>query len=386
MKKIYMDHSATTQTDPAVVEAMLPYLTKFYGNPSALYSIAEESKKAIDRSRETIASFINASPSEIIFTSCGTESDNQAIISIARLKKEKGNHIITTSIEHHAVLHTCDYLQKEGFEVTFLPVDGYGRVSAEDLKKAIKPTTILITIMHANNEVGTLQDIKTLSSIAHKNGILFHTDAVQSIGKVPVDVVEMGVDMLSSSAHKLYGPKGVGFLYVKKGVPMKPFMHGGDQERKLRAGTENVASIVGYAKAIELAKNSYEAEAIRLRNLSRYFVEELDKAVPDVVFTGHPTDRTPGHVSCCFSYIEGESVLLMLDSLGICVSSGSACTARSLAASHVLLAMGIDVTIAQGSIRFTLGHENTKDDIDYVLKHLPGIVDKFRKMSPLYEK
>jgi cysteine desulfurase len=383
MKCIYLDHSATTPVDPEVVTAMNPFFTVHYGNPSSMYSIAEFSRDAMEESRSTIASFINASPKEIIFTSGGTESDNQAIFTTARKIKDKGKHIITSSIEHHAVLHAFGQLEKEGFDVTYLPVDAHGIVSSSSLQKAMRSDTILVSIMHANNEVGTIQDISTLATIAHEKGALFHTDAVQAIGKIPVDVQSMGVDLLSSSAHKLYGPKGVGFLFVKKGTPFTSYLYGGGQEHKMRPGTENIPGIVGFAKAIELAQKRFSEDAQQLQNLATFLTEGIEQSIPDVLFTGHPTNRTPGHVSVCFKYIEGESVLLMLDSHGICVSSGSACTSGSLDASHVLLAMGIDSATAQGSIRMTMGRHNTIEDMKAVINVLPEIVEKLRKMSPL---
>jgi len=383
MKCIYLDHSATTAVEPEVVTAMSPYFHVHFGNPSSLYSIAEVSRNAMEESRSTIASFIGANANEIFFTSCGTESDNQAILTTARRQKNKGQHIITSSIEHHAVLHAFQQLEKEGFQVTYLPVDSNGIVHPETLQKAMTPTTTLVSIMHANNEVGTIQDIPALAKIAHAQGALFHTDAVQAIGKIPVDVQTLDVDLLSSSAHKLYGPKGVGFLYAKQGTPFSTFLYGGGQEKKKRPGTENVPGIVGFAKAIEIAKKRFEEDHQHLQNLATFLTEGIQSSVSDVVFTGHPTLRTPGHVSVCFKYIEGESILMMLDSFGICVSSGSACTSGSLDASHVLLAMGLDSATAQGSIRFSMGRMNTMEDMKAVIEVLPGIVEKLRKMSPL---
>lgn len=383
MKCIYLDHSATTPVEPEVVTAMSPYFHVHFGNPSSLYSIAEVSRNALEESRSTIASFIGANANEIFFTSGGTESDNQAILTTARRQKSKGQHIITSSIEHHAVLHAFQQLEKEGFQVTYLPVDSYGIVHPETLQKAMTPTTTLVSIMHANNEVGTIQDIPTLANITHAQGALFHTDAVQAIGKIPVDVQTLGVDLLSSSAHKLYGPKGVGFLYAKKGIPFSTFLYGGGQEKKKRPGTENVPGIVGFAKAIEIAKKRFDQDHQHLQNLATFLTEGIQSSVSDVIFTGHPTLRTPGHVSVCFKYIEGESILMMLDSFGICVSSGSACTSGSLDASHVLLAMGLDSATAQGSIRLSMGRMNTIEDMKAVIEVLPGIVEKLRKMSPL---
>ncbi|HPJ12979.1 MAG TPA: cysteine desulfurase NifS [Caldisericia bacterium] len=383
MKCIYLDHSATTAVEPEVVTAMSPYFHVHFGNPSSLYSIAEVSRNAMEESRSTIASFIGANANEIFFTSGGTESDNQAILTTARKQKNKGQHVITSSIEHHAVLHAFQQLEKEGFQVTYLPVDSYGIVHPETLQKAMTPATTLVSIMHANNEVGTIQDIPALTKIAHAHGALFHTDAVQAIGKLPVDVQTLDVDLLSSSAHKLYGPKGVGFLYAKKGTPFSTFLYGGGQEKKKRPGTENVPGIVGFAKAIEIAKKRFEEDHQHLQNLATFLTEGIQSSVSDVVFTGHPILRTPGHVSVCFKYIEGESILMMLDSFGICVSSGSACTSGSLDASHVLLAMGLDSATAQGSIRFSMGRMNTMDDMKAVIEVLPGIVEKLRKMSPL---
>jgi cysteine desulfurase len=383
MRTVYMDHSATTPVDRQVFDAMIPYYNDRYGNASSVYSLGQVSRRAVEESREKIAALFKAQPQEIIFTSGGTEADNYALIGYMTAHEKKGRHLITSSIEHHAVLETCAYLQKQGFEVTYLPVDEYGTVQPETLKQALRPDTIMVSIMHANNEVGTIQPIKELSAIAHEAGAIFHTDAVQTAGKIAIDVKEMGIDMLSASSHKLYGPKGVGCIYIKKGVKLSNFMHGGSQERKMRAGTENVPGIVGFGKAAELALAHMEERESKLGRLSEKLRKGILNSIPDTLATGHPIQRVPGSVSVCFRYVEGESILLMLDGLGIMASSGSACTSGSLDPSHVLLAMGLPHEIAHGSLRLTMGQDNTEDDVDYVLEVLPKIISNLRKMSPL---
>lgn len=386
MRQVYMDHSATTPVDPEVFEAMVPYLTDRFGNPSSIYSAGRAARQGMEKAREQVASLLNASPDEIIFTSGGTEADNQAIIGYATANRHKGNHIITSAIEHHAVYDTCKYLSRNGFEVTFLPVDGNGVVEPETLKAVLKPTTLLVSIMHANNEVGTIEPIKELATITHEAGAAFHCDAVQTVGRIPVDVVDLGVDMLSASSHKLYGPKGTGCLYLKKGIKVESYLHGGGQERKHRPGTENIPGIVGFGKAAELAQARVDETGKRLRELGGRLAQGLLNAIPHSRLTGHPVNRIPGHVSLCFEFVEGESILLMLDQAGVMASSGSACTSGSLEPSHVLLALGLPHEIAHGSLRLTLGKGNSEEDVDYVLNTLPGIVERLRQMSPLYMK
>lgn len=383
---IYLDNSATTPLKKEVLDEMMPYLTENYGNPSSIYNIGQIAKAAVEKAREQVANAIGASPNEIYFTGCGSEADNWAIKGIARAKERKGKHIISSAIEHHAVLHTLNYLEKQGFEVTYLPVDQYGKISLEDLKNAIRPDTILITIMTANNEIGTIEPIREIGEIARKNQIVFHTDAVQAIGVIEIDVKSMNIDMLSMSAHKFGGPKGVGALYVKNGVRPEIFMHGGAQERARRAGTENVASIVGMGKAITLAAQNIPEKAKKLCAMRDYLIQNIMEKIPYVKLNGHPTDRLPGNVNFSFQYIEGESLLLMLDLNGIAASSGSACTSGSLDPSHVLLALGMPHETAHGSLRISIGDQNTKEEIDQVIKILPGIVQRLRDMSPLYEE
>ena len=382
---IYLDHAATTPTKKLVVDAMLPYFSEQYGNPSSIYSFAAGNKDVIEDAREKVAEAIGATDREIFFTSGGTESDNWAIRGIAENYKSKGNHIITTTIEHHAVLHTCEYLEKNGYEVTYLEVDSDGKISLEDLKNAIKDTTILITIMFANNEVGTIQPIQEIGEIAKEAGVLFHTDAVQAVGHVPIDVNEMNIDLLSLSGHKLYGPKGIGALYVKKGTRLRAFIHGGAQEKKRRGGTENVPAIVGLGVAIEDAMKVMAEESARQADLRDYLIGEIKEKVPFCKLNGHPTDRLPNNVNYSFEFIEGESLLIMLDMKGICASSGSACTSGSLDPSHVLLAIGLPHEIAHGSLRITLGESTTKEQLDTLVEALQGIVKRLRDMSPLWE-
>lgn len=384
-KIIYLDNAATTRTSPAVVEAMLPYFTENYGNASSIYSIGAKSKEAISRSRETIAGVLGAKPEEIYFTAGGTESDNWALKATADAYRAKGKHIITSKIEHHAILHTCEYLEKHGFEVTYVDVDENGIVKLDQLEKAIRPDTILISVMFANNEIGTIQPVREIGQIAKKHGILFHTDAVQAFGQLPINVDELNIDMLSSSAHKICGPKGIGFLYIRKGVKIRSFIHGGAQERKRRAGTENVPGIAGYAKAAEDAARTMEERTQKERQLRDYLIDRILSEIPYTRLNGHRTNRLPNNANFSFQFIEGESLLIMLDMEGICGSSGSACTSGSLDPSHVLLAIGLPHEIAHGSLRLTLGEETTKEEIDYVVDKTKAIVERLRSMSPLYE-
>ena len=382
---IYLDNAATTKTAPEVVEAMLPYFTENYGNPSSVYSFAAKNKDAITKQREIIADALGANANEIYFTAGGSESDNWALKATAEAYKNKGNHIITTKIEHHAILHTGDYLEKNGYEVTYLDVDENGVVKLEELKAAIRPTTILISVMYANNEIGTIQPIKEIGEIAHEHGILFHTDAVQAFGQVPINVDECHVDMLSASGHKLNGPKGIGFLYIRKGVKIRSFVHGGAQERKRRAGTENVPGIIGLGTAVERAVRTMKERTSKEIELRDHLIERVLAEIPYCRLNGHRTDRLPNNVNFSFQFIEGESLLIMLDMKGICGSSGSACTSGSLDPSHVLLAIGSPHEIAHGSLRLTLSEETTKEEIDYVVDCLKEIVAQLRSMSPLYE-
>ncbi|QUH30756.1 cysteine desulfurase NifS [Vallitalea guaymasensis] len=384
-RRVYFDNAATTSVHPEVLEAMLPYFTQNFGNPSSIYEIGQINKNAIDDAREQVAKLIGAKPVEIFFTSGATEADNWAIKGIAESYKNKGNHIITSTVEHHAVLHTCEYLEKNGFEVTYLPVDENGLISIDDLKNAIKDTTILITIMFANNEIGTIQPIKEIGEVARENKIIFHTDAVQAIGQVPVDVEDMNIDMLSLTGHKLNGPKGTGALYVKKGIKLKAFIHGGAQERRRRGGTENVPGIVGLGKASEIAESNMEEKTKKLNKLRDKLIKGIKEEIPYCKLNGDPVKRLPNNVNYSFEFIEGESLLIMLDMKGISASSGSACTSGSLDPSHVLLGIGLPHEIAHGSLRLTLGIDNTEEDVDYIIEVLPGIVKRLRDMSPLYE-
>lgn len=384
-KLIYLDNAATTKTAPEVVEAMLPYFTEYYGNPSSVYSFAAQNKEAITKQRDIIAEALGAKTNEVYFTAGGSESDNWALKATAEAYKSKGNHIITTKIEHHAILHTCEYLEKEGFEVTYLDVDENGLVRLEDLRAAIRPTTILISIMFANNEIGTIEPIKEIGEIAKEHGILFHTDAVQAFGQVPINVDEYHIDMLSASGHKLNGPKGIGFLYIRKGVKIRSFVHGGGQERKRRAGTENVPGIVGMGAATARAIQTMKARTAKEAELRDYLISRVLEEIPYTRLNGHPQKRLPNNANFSFRFIEGESLLIMLDMKGICASSGSACTSGSLDPSHVLLAIGLPHEIAHGSLRLTLSEETTREDIDYVVDSLKEIVTNLRNMSPLYE-
>ncbi len=381
---VYLDNSATTPVKPEVLEAMLPYLKDEYGNPSSIYRKAAAAEIAVRTAREQVAEALGASANEIFFTACGTEADNWAIKGVALANQKKGKHIITSQIEHHAVLHTVQYLEKMGFSVTVLPVDGEGKVSPDALRDAIREDTVLVSIMMANNEIGTVQPIRELAAIAKEKGVLFHTDAVQAVGSLAIDVKELGVDLLSLSAHKFGGPKGVGALYIKRGTRIDNFMHGGAQERNRRGGTENVAGIAGLGKAISLATANIKEKAARITALRDKLIAGIEKEIPHIRFNGHRTDRLPGNVNFCFQYIEGEALLLRLDAKGIAASSGSACTSGSLDPSHVLLALGLPHEIAHGSLRLSIGEQNTEEEIDYVLKVLPDIVNTLRQMSPLY--
>ncbi|HIT00679.1 MAG TPA: cysteine desulfurase NifS [Candidatus Faecaligallichristensenella faecipullorum] len=386
MNRIYMDNAATTRVSEPVAQAMMPYLTEVFGNPSSVHSFGREARKALDHARAQVAQALGAEPKEIYFTGCGTESDNWAIRGAAYAHKDKGNHIITTTIEHHAVLHTCEQLEKEGFEVTYLEVDEYGLVDVKALEAAIRPTTVLITVMAANNEIGTLEPIEEIGRVAREHKVLFHTDAVQAIGSVPFDVKRMNIDMLSLSGHKFHAPKGVGALYIRSGVRIDRFIRGGAQERGQRAGTENLASIVGMGRAIELATQNLEAHNAKLSALRDRLIQGILSNIPEVRLNGHPTMRLPGNVNVSIRYIEGESLLLSLDLKGIAASSGSACTSGSLDPSHVLLAIGLPHEIAHGSLRFSLSEENTEAEVDYVIDTLREIVDRLRAMSPLYNQ
>lgn len=384
-KIVYMDHAATTYAAPEVVEAMLPYFSEKFGNPSSVYGIGQENKAAVEEARAKVAAAIHAEPNEIYFTAGGTESDNWALKGVAFANIRKGKHIITTAVEHHAVLHAAEWLQSQGFEVTYLPVDQYGMVSPVDVEKAIRPDTILISVMYANNEVGTIQPIAEIGAIAHAHGIYFHTDAVQAVGHVPIDVKAEHIDMLSLSGHKFYGPKGIGVLYIRRGVRIQNLLHGGAQESRHRAGTENVAGIVGLGAAIERSVAAMPEESARLTAMRDHMIRELLK-VPASHLNGHPTQRLPNNVNITFEYIEGEGILLLLNMSGICASTGSACNSASLEPSHVLTAMGVPHEIAHGSVRLTLGERNTEEDVSYVLEKLPEVVGKLRSMSPLTPK
>ena len=384
-KVIYMDNAATTQTYPEVVEAMTPYFTEYYGNPSSIYSFAGESKKAVEDARKTIADFIGAKPEEIYFTGGGSESDNWALKATAEAYESKGKHIITSSIEHHAILHTCEYLERKGYEITYLDVDEYGTVNPEDVEKAIRPDTILISVMTANNEIGTIEPIKEIGEIAKKHGVLFHTDAVQALGHIPINVDDMNIDMLSASGHKINGPKGIGIMYIRKGVKIGSFIHGGAQERKRRAGTHNVPGIVGIGKAVELAAKNMESRMEKETKLRNHLIERVLAEIPYSRLNGHRENRLPNNANFCFRFIEGESMLILLDQNGVCGSSGSACTSGSLDPSHVLLAIGLPHEIAHGSLRLTISEKNTMEEVDYTVDKLKEIIERLRSMSPLYE-
>ena len=384
-KIIYLDNAATTRTAPEVVDAMLPYFTEKYGNPSSVYGFAAENKEVISRQRRVIAEVLGAKENEIYFTAGGTESDNWALTATAEAYASKGKHIITSRIEHHAILHTCEYLEKRGYEVTYLDVDENGLVDPKKVEEALRPDTILISIMTANNEIGTIQPVREIGEIARAHGVLFHTDAVQAFAQIPINVEECHIDMLSASGHKLNGPKGIGFLYIRKGVKIRSFIHGGAQERKRRAGTENVPGIVGLGKAVELAASTMEERAERETKLRDYTIARIEKEIPYCRLNGDRVKRLPNNINFSFRFIEGESMLIKLDLKGICASSGSACTSGSLDPSHVLLAIGLPHEIAHGSLRMTLGADTTKEDLDYTVDCLKQIVEEIRSMSPLYE-
>lgn len=383
--KIYFDNAATTPVREEVFEAILPYFKEYYGNASSIYGIAKESKKALEQARAQVAAAIGAKPEEIYFTAGGSESDNLALRGVAEAYAAKGNHIITTKIEHHAILHTAEYLEKHGAEVTYLGVDEFGRISLEELEKAIRPETVLISVMFANNEIGTIQPIAEIGKIAKKHGILFHTDAVQAVGHVPIDVEAMDIDLLSMSGHKLGAPKGIGAIYIRRGTKVTPLIFGGAQEKKQRAGTENIPGIVGLGKAAELAVSEMEEMTKKLTALRDKLIHGILETIPHSRLNGHPTERLPGNCNISFSYIEGESLLLLLDALGIAASSGSACTSGSLDPSHVLMAIGLPHETAHGSLRLTLDRQNTEEEIDFILEKLPDIVQKLRDMSPVWE-
>lgn len=382
---IYLDNAATTKVSEEVFEAMKPYFCEQYANPSAIYSFAGKSMKAVDEARKSIAQLIGAQPNEIYFTAGGSEADNWAIKAAAETYRDKGKHIITSTIEHHAVLHTCQYLEKQGYDVTYVNVDEYGVIKLDELEAAVRPDTILITVMAANNEIGTIQPLKEIGEIAKKNKILFHTDAVQAYGHIPLNVDELGVDMLSASGHKFHGPKGIGFLYIRKGVRIGSYVHGGAQERSRRAGTHNTPGIVGMGAAARLAADKLEERGKKETELRDYLIKRVLDEIPYTRLNGHPVNRLPGNANFCFRFIEGESLLILLDQKGICASSGSACTSGSLDPSHVLLAIGLPHEIAHGSLRLTLSEETTKEDIDFTVEELKKIVERLRSMSPLYE-
>lgn len=382
---IYLDNAATTAVKPEVFDAMKPYFLETYSNPSSVYSFAGKSEEAVEKAREQIASLLHADARGIYFTAGGSEADNWALKEVAEVQGDKGRHIITSKIEHHAILHTCEWLEEHGYEVTYLPVDENGLISTEELEKAIRKDTILISIMFANNEIGTIEPIKEIGAIARKHGVLFHTDAVQAVGHIPIDVEEMNIDMLSASGHKFYGPKGIGFLYVRDGVRLEALIHGGAQERSRRAGTHNVPGIVGMGEAARLAAQNMEENTKKEIEIRDYLIAQLEKEIPFIKVNGHREKRLPNNVNVCFRFIEGESLLMMLDQKGICASSGSACTSGSLDPSHVLLAIGLPHEIAHGSLRLTLSEDTTKENADYVVECLKGIVERLRNMSPLYE-
>lgn len=384
-KIIYLDNAATTQVNEEVLNTMLPFFRETYCNPSAVYRFAGEGKKAVDYARNQVADVIGAKPEEIYFTGGGSESDNWALKTTAEAYSWKGKHIITSKIEHHAILHTCEYLEKQGCEVTYLDVDKEGKISLEELKAAIRPDTILISIMAANNEIGTIEPIQEIGRIAHERGVLFHTDAVQAYGHIPINVKEMNIDLLSASGHKFNGPKGIGIMYIREGIKIDSFIHGGAQERGKRAGTSNVPGIVGIGKAAQIAKDTMEERNTRETEIRDHLIERVLKEIPYTRLNGHPVDRLPNNANFCFRFIEGESMLIMLDQLGICASSGSACTSGSLDPSHVLLAIGLPHEIAHGSLRLTLSEETTLEEIDFVVDELKKIIKRLRDMSPLYE-
>ena len=386
MRKIYLDYSATTPVKEEVVQEMLPYFTETFGNASSIHSFGQDAKRALENARSRVATTIGAAADTIYFTAGGSESDNWALKGVMHANKAKGNHLITTKIEHHAILHTCEALEKEGFEVTYLDVDAYGQIDLEALKAALKPTTVLVSIMFINNEIGTMQKIEEISKIVHESGAIFHTDAVQAYGNVKIDVGALGIDLMSVSSHKIYGPKGVGALYIKKGIRIHNLIEGGAQERKRRAGTENIAGIMGFAKAAEIADQNLESHVAHLITLRERLVKGILESVDYVKYNGHPTERHPGNVNVCFEFIEGEALLLSLNAKGIGGSSGSACTSGSLDPSHVLLAIGLPHEIAHGSLRLTIGDFTSEEDVDYTIEALKEVVQKLRMMSPLYDR
>ena len=386
MRKVYLDYSATTPVKEEVLKEMIPYFTEKFGNPSSLYDIGLESKEAVTHAREQVAALINAKPQEIYFTAGGTEADNWAVFGTVEKLKSKGNHIITTKIEHHAMLHSCAFLEKEGCQITYLDIDQEGRIDLKQLEDAITDKTVLISIMLVNNEIGTIQPVKEAAAIAKKHGILFHTDAVQGLGNVPIDVKDMGVDMMSVSSHKIYGPKGSGALYIRKGVNIANYMHGGGQESRKRAGTENLAGIIGFGKAAELARINFESHVKHCTKLRDYLKDRILSEIPDTFVNGAMEGRHPGNLNITFKYIEGESILLLLNQYGISVSTGSACSSASLEPSHVLTALGVPVEMIHGTVRFTVGDFTTKEDIDYVVDHLKTIVEKLREISSVNSK
>jgi len=385
-RRVYVDNSATTPVHPQVLEEMLPYFTERFGNPSSIHSFGREGKQAMDRARDRVAKSLGAGSGEIYFTGSGTEADNWALKGTAYANRDRGNHIITSKVEHHAVLHACKYLERYGFDVTYLDVDEYGMVNPEDLKKAIKDSTILISIMFANNEIGTIQPVEEIGKIAKGKGIYFHTDAVQAMGNIAIDVERLNIDLLSISAHKIRGPKGVGALYIKKGVKIDNLVHGGAQERKKRSGTENIASVVGLGRAAQLASDNLEGHVRKMTLLRDRLIDGIRERIEHVRLNGHPTQRLPNNINFSFDFIEGEALLLSLDMVGIAASSGSACTSGSLDPSHVLLATGLCHETAHGSLRISLGDINTGEDIDYILEQLPPIVERLRKLSPLFKQ
>ncbi len=385
MRRVYLDHNATTPVHPEVLEAMIPFFQDQFGNASSIHWAGREVKKYLDEAREKVAALVNASPEEMIFTGCGTESDNMAIKGIGLSLQDKGRHIITTRVEHHAVLHTCQFMEKMGYEITYLPVDSFGLIDLEELRRSIRPDTILISIMFANNETGTIFPVRDIGEIAREKGVIFHTDAVQAVGKIPIDLQRMPIDILSLSGHKLNTPKGIGAQFIRRGTKISPLIHGGAQERSRRAGTENIPYIIGLGKACEIARRDFQKRHDHLLTL-RGRLESILQTIPDVELNGHPTQRLPNTLNASFLYVEGESLLLNLDLEGIAVSSGSACTSGSLEPSHVLLAMGKSPITAQSAIRFSLGWTNTQEDVDYVLEVLPAIVGRLRAISPLYQK
>ncbi|WP_292365719.1 MULTISPECIES: cysteine desulfurase NifS [unclassified Methanoculleus] len=380
---VYMDHAATTFMKPEIMAAMAPYFSRYFGNPSSLYRFARESRNGVDGARRQVAAAIGANPEEVFFTAGGSEADNWAVKGAALANRERGDHIVTSAIEHHAVLHTCGWLEKQGFSVTYLPVDEFGRVDPGDVEEAITDATILVSVMTANNEIGTIQSVAEIGRVAHDHGALFHTDAVQAVGAVPIDVERMGIDLLSLSGHKFYGPKGVGALYIRRGTRIENLIHGGGQERGRRAGTENVPGIVGLGRAIELATADIEGHNRRIAAMRDRLVRSVLGSIPDTRLNGHPTERLPNNANFSFRYVEGESILLLLDARGICASTGSACSSGSSEPSHVLLATGLSHEEAHGSLRLTLGDANTEEDVDSVLEVLPDVIGRLREISPL---